>query len=43
MEEKGKLPPKEAEITPWKTVHIDTIGEYKIDVTTKGQKKTLTL
>ena len=39
----GELPAKEAEITPWKTLHIDTIGEYKIDVTIKGKKKTLAL
>jgi transposase InsO family protein len=39
----GELPAKEAEVTPWKTLHIDTIGEYLIDVTVKNRKKTLKL
>ena len=39
----GELPPKQAEVTPWKTLHIDTIGEYSIDVKVKGKSKTLKL
>jgi len=36
----GEVPPKEVKVTPWKTLHIDTIGEYSIDVTINGKPKT---
>ena len=33
----GKLPPKKAEVTPWKRVNVDLIGPYNI--TPKNSKK----
>jgi Integrase zinc binding domain len=39
----GEISPKQAEVTPCKTLHIDTIGEYSVDVKIKGKTKTLKL
>ena len=35
----GKLPPKKAEVTPWKRVNVDLIGPYNITPTKNSKKK----
>ena len=34
----GKLPPKQAEVTPWKRVNVDLIGPYNITPTNSSKK-----
>mgnify|MGYP000473878471 FL=1 len=38
----GKLPPKQAEATPWQTLCVDLIGRYKLDPKGGGKKYEMT-